>query len=222
MDYEGHTLSTQGSVDNLNARVTVLETTVVTLQGEIDTINTVISGLVLKIDTLSESAVGIFAPYNFTATSAVNLNFVIPITVIGNALFIPYEHMADGMTIRYTVWASVQCEAQDFRLYLSQINNGTIPYTSTAYESIPDTGGQVLNRRYTFTVIVKDRGPGVPTVSSITEITSGYIRYLDPVLTSFFDNNGMGFFLIAQWATVTGLQNFTISNLLIERVSGFL
>jgi len=227
MDFEGNSISTQGQVDDLNARVTELEAQVVIINQEITDINTVIGGLLLKIDTLSESAIGNFTPFTFTSTSLLNLNFYGPITVIGNALFIPYSHMASGMCIRYTVWTAIQnTPAQDFRMFLSQNNIGTLPYTSTNYESCPDTAAATINRKYTFTVLIKDKGAAsfgsVPVVTGVTEISSGFLDYTTPTMYSFYDNGGMGFFLMAQWATLTGLQNFAVSNLLIERTSGFL
>lgn len=226
MDYKGDSFSTQSQVDNLNARVTVLESTVVTLQNEINATNVVVAAALDKIEQLTESCLGNFTPFIFTGLVLTDITSSMQPS-IGEGLFIPYSHMVSGMTLRVSVWVAFQQNpTQDFRFFLSQDSAGNFPYTFTGYEALPS---QIVtaNKKYVFYLMVKQLDSTSPPsqtaiLSTATESAYGLLSYTTaspPSFTPFETEGGMHIHFQAQWRTAQSTQNFAPYLFTIEKIT---
>jgi hypothetical protein len=210
----------QAQIDAINVTLGTIATEITTINTTLGTINTEIVALTAKTDELANSALGNWTPFNFTSGTATPFNSLMT-PVIGNGLAIPFNQMHNGMVVRVTVYATMQVDTnQDFRLWLDQ--DGTVggaEYTSTGYESIPilTTQGKI----WTFVIAVPDITDATLT-KSYTVTGIGHVGYFNATtLNPFSGSGGLPLYLWGQWSSPTGINNFTLDNVIVERIAGF-
>lgn len=205
----------------MQAQIDAIDVILVSQQTQINGITSLLTSVESQIDALSSSAIGNFTAFNFSGTNLTDLTPLMS-PVIGNGVFIPYSLMSDGITLKITVWCTVQSNpVQDFRMFLAQDPLGNFDYTSAAYEAQPINVTPVT-RKFVYTIMVTQLL--LPAkIKTVTETMNGQLLYQDGQQGDFPGFSGQGGIelrFIAQWRVVTALQNFTVNYLTIERVAG--
>ena len=214
MNFKGEVF---GEADNKNFQdqLNVLTTNLGTTNTNVTATNVIVASNTDTLRRVNDAAITTGPPGS--NTSSIFPTNVTPSNIVGT-LNIPFADCRVGMAFRIKVFTGIQVNPFNvLRLYLAQDTSGNFPWTPLEYVTFAQNA-QEDNFMWEFNVAFRGINPVNAWGTRQQNLALHYVdSSVNPITT-----NGVIFYLIAQWAPPdTGIKNFRVINMTVERIAGF-
>ncbi len=210
MDFRGYSITDstdyQDQINALDARVTVVEGDVVTINNQLTNIGT--------------HCIYTGAPISLNSTSPTDLT---PSSSLIGSLTIPFAECKNGMTLRLTVMGEVAIDpADNFRLYLAQDAIGNFPYSSVDWVTTStNLGTAFIPCKHTFTILFKQISAPLTVYTETDYQYNNLVKYSNGSVNPI-TSTGVVLHIIGQFQVGGGISTqYNLKNFVLERVGPY-